>query len=92
MKRKELVRKIAKRTGYKVVDSEVFVAAYEEVIKETLSSGESIELHNFMKLTTKDVSGRIGINPQTKEPVTISPYRKVSIRALKGLKDCVADV
>lgn len=89
MNRKELINKIAEVTESTKVATETFVDAYEEIIKNTLSAGEPVELYNFMKLEVKDVAGRKGRNPRTGEEIQIPPGKKVSLKALKGLKDCV---
>lgn len=91
MNKKQLIEQIAQKCNVSKSAAEIFVTAYENTIKETLSIGERVELFNFMKLEVKDVAGREGRNPQTGAAITIAPYKKVAVKVLKGLKDCAGN-
>lgn len=62
-----------------------------DVIIETLSSGEPVELYGFGKFHVHERAARKGINPQTKEEIEIPSSKVAKFKPLKKLKDAVAN-
>lgn len=58
----------------------------QATIEEALINGEAIELGGFGKLEVKTRSERLGINPVTKEKITIPESKHVSFKTANALK------
>ncbi len=57
------------------------------MIKECLQKGEEVNVGGFGAFKVKERAERIGVNPKTKEKITIEASRSVSFRPSKTLKD-----
>lgn len=65
------------------------ITAFEESVIEAVADGEEVNLAGFMKIGSKDVPARVVRNPKTGETIDKPAGRKVVIKSLKNLKDCV---
>lgn len=72
----------------KVNSKEVLDFLLDEVT-EALADGNSVSLHGFGKFEVRHRAERQGINPSTKEPITIKATNVPAFKAAKGLKDAV---
>ena len=61
-----------------------------EVLTEALVAKEKVTLVGFGTFETKERKERQGINPITKQPITIAAATVPSFSAGKALKDAVA--
>lgn len=90
LKLNELVKLIKKDNE---IYSEKEIKAVLEVafktISERLAHGDSIDINGFGKFSVVDVAARNGINPATKERISIPASKKVRFRIAKKLKDRV---
>lgn len=89
MTKVELVNAVAEKSGLKKSDSEKAVAAVISTITETLQSGDKLSLVGFGTFEVKERKERTGINPRTKEPITIAASKSPTFKAGKALKDAV---
>jgi DNA-binding protein HU-beta len=90
MTKTELIAAVAEKTGMTKKDSEKAVAAVLDAITEALAAGEKISLVGFGTFEVKSRSARKGINPRTKEEITIAASKLPSFKAGKALKDAVS--
>ena len=89
MNRKELVLALSERTEVDRKTVDAVVAAFTEVVTETVASGEPVSLPGFCKFARVDTKERMGRNPATGEPIKIPARRKARITPLKAFKEAV---
>ncbi|MFV0504602.1 MAG: HU family DNA-binding protein [Lachnospirales bacterium] len=89
MNKTELVAAIAEKTDMSKKDSEKFVKAYEEVIKEELVKGGKIQSVGFGTFEVSDRKARKGRNPSTGKEIDIPASKSVKFKVGKALKDAV---
>ena len=89
MKKSDIVAKVAESTGLSKKDSEKAVSAVFASITEGLKKGEKLSLVGFGTFEVKERAARSGINPRTKEPITIAASKSPVFKAGKALKDAV---
>ncbi len=90
MTKAELITAVAEKSGLSKKDSEKAVAAVVDAITEALKGGEKVALVGFGTFETKTRNERKGINPITKEEITIAAATVPSFKAGKALKDAVS--
>ena len=90
MTKAELIGVVAEKTELSKKDSEKAVSAVVEAITEALVKGDKVSLVGFGAFEVKTRSARKGINPRTKEEITIAASKLPSFKAGKALKDAVA--
>ena len=90
MTKAELINAVADRTGLSKKDSEKAVGAVMDVITEALVEGDKVALAGFGTFETKTRNERQGVNPVTKQPMTIAAATVPAFKAGKALKDAVA--
>ena len=89
MTKTELITKIALGSELTKKDAEAALNALFDTITETLKTDEEIALVGFGTFKSTMRAERIGRNPQTGEPMTITAKRAPSFKAGKNLKDSV---
>lgn len=89
MTKAELINAVADRTGLSKKDSEKAVGAVVDVITDALVEGDKVSLVGFGTFETKERQERQGVNPVTKQPMTIAAATVPSFKAGKALKDAV---
>ncbi|MCI5723027.1 MAG: HU family DNA-binding protein [Erysipelotrichaceae bacterium] len=60
-----------------------------DTVSNTLKDGGHVEISGFGKFEVKTRAARTGINPQTKETLTIPETKVPAFKAAKNLKDLV---
>lgn len=90
MTKAELINEVATKAGLSKKDSDKAVTAVVEAITEALAGGEKVSLVGFGTFEVKQRSERKGINPRTKEEITIAASKLPAFKAGKGLKDAVS--
>ena len=90
MTKAELVALVATKAELSKKDSEKAVNAVVEAITEALVKGEKVQLVGFGTFEVKERNERKGINPRTKEEITIAATKAPVFKAGKALKDAVA--
>ena len=60
-----------------------------ELIKQSLQNGEDMMISGFGKFCVREKHQRRGRNPQSGEPMTVSPRRVVTFHYSVGLKEKV---
>ena len=90
MTKADLINVVAQKTGLTTKDSETAVAAVLEAVTEALAGGDKVSLVGFGTFEVKDRAERKGINPRTKEEISIAASKLPSFKAGKALKDAVS--
>ena len=90
MTKAELISVVEDKSGLSKKDSEKAVGAVVEAITEALAAGEKVALVGFGTFEAKVRKERKGVNPITKEEITIAATTVPSFKAGKALKDTVA--
>lgn len=90
MNKTELTNAVAERTGLSKKDVAQIVGATFDIMTESLTQGERVQVFGFGTFETRERSARMGRNPHTKEPCEIPASRVPVFKASKGLKDSVA--
>lgn len=83
----ELAEALAAAHGLTKADAKKYVDAVFASIGDAAAKGEEVSLNGFGKFTTKRTPERQGLNPATKEPITIKAANKISFKPAKALKD-----
>lgn len=89
MNKAELVAAVAEKADMSKKDAEKAVNAVFASIEESLSKNEKVQLVGFGTFEVKDRAERTGLNPQTKEKITIPASKVPGFKAGKALKDAV---
>ena len=75
MTKKDIVLRITDMTGIKQVDVKEVVQKTFDVIIDSLTKNEKVELRNFGVFKIKERKARYGRNPRTGESVPVPPRR-----------------
>ncbi len=86
MNKKQFIRKYAEYANLKICESEKILKSLSELIIETVSSGEKINIHGFFEISTKRVKDRVGTDPRTFKPILIKGGKKVVFKPGSILK------
>ncbi len=90
MNKAELVSAVAEKAGISKKDADKAVAAFTDVIGETLRKGDKVVLVGFGTFEVRERAARTGRNPRTKEAINIPASKVPSFKVGKALKDTVA--
>jgi len=88
--RTELVQAIAAKAGLTNTVADAALKAFQEVLVEQLSAGESVTIPGLLAISRAERSARTGINPQTGEKLEIPAGFRVKLSAGSALKRAVA--
>ena len=87
--KKDLINRIAKRTGTKqVLAKTVIYQFFDEIIAE-LAKGNRIEFRDFGVLETRTTHARTGQNPKTLQRVEVPAKRRVVFKAGRLMREGV---
>ena len=89
MTKANLIDAIAAKAEIKKVDAEKALNAVIDVITEALKAGEKVQITGFGSFDVKQNEEREGVNPATKEKITIKASKTPKFSAGKSLKDAV---
>ena len=89
MNKTELIEKIALGAGLSKTDAKKALDATTAAIKDTLVSGDKIQLVGFGTFSVNERPAREGINPRTGEKIQIPASIKPKFRAGKALKEAI---
>lgn len=89
MNKTQLIDAIVAKTGLKKKDAEAAVVALVDVVAETLSTGDKVQVSGLGSFEVKTRAERTGRNPKTQETITIPASKYPAFSASKALKDIV---
>ena len=90
MNKSELITAISERTGLEKNKVENFLNAFTEVITESVSGGDKVQLVGFGTFEKRHREARAGRNPKTGEPIQIAATDVPAFTAGKLFKDAVS--
>jgi DNA-binding protein HU-beta len=85
----DFVDKLAAKSGLTKKDSAAVVDAFIGVVSEALKKGEEVQFTGFGKFYVQKRQARQGINPQTKQKITIPATKVPKFSAGLALKSAV---
>lgn len=86
MNKTQIIDAVAKETGIKKKDAEAAVNSAFSIIEATLLAGEKVQLVGFGTFEVKNRPERAGINPATRQSITIPASKHLTFAAGKTLK------
>lgn len=89
MNKSELIDALAEKSGLTKVDAGKALDAFTTVVKESMQKGEEITLVGFGSFTIQERAERKGLNPRTKEAITIPAAKVPKFKPGKALKDAL---
>ena len=89
MNKTELVAAMAEQTNLSKKDAEKALAAFTDVVADTLKNGDKIQLVGFGTFEVSMRAEREGRNPQTGETMKIAACKAPKFKAGKALKDAI---
>ncbi len=81
MNKAELVAAVAAKANVSKVEAQKVIDAAVEATAEALKKGESVQLIGFATLSVVEKAERKGINPATKQVITIPAKKAVKFKA-----------
>lgn len=89
MNKTELISAIAEKAGMTKVDAKCALEATLASISEALGKGEKVALIGFGTFAVAEKAERTGINPRTKETITIAARKTVKFKQGAELTDAI---
>ena len=89
MNKSELVEKIAAGAGLSKVDSKKALEATIAAIKDALVAGDKVALVGFGTFSVSERPAREGINPATKEKISIAAKKVAKFKPGAELADAI---
>lgn len=80
MNKTELIAKVAEIAGLSKVDAKKAVDAAIDAVKDALKKGEKVQLPGVLTLSVEERAARKGINPATKQTITIPAKKVVKVK------------
>lgn len=90
MNKTELVAALAAKAGTSKKDAEAVLAAFVDVVGDTLKKGDKVALVGFGTFEARKRAAREGKNPQTGAKIKIAATTVPAFKAGKALKDKIA--
>lgn len=81
MNKSELINAIAEKAGLSKADAKKALEAFTEAVADALVAGDKIALVGFGTFSINEKGERTGINPATKEKITIAAKKVVKFKA-----------
>jgi DNA-binding protein HU-beta len=85
----DFVDKLAAKSGLTKKDAAAVADAFVDVVTEALKKGEEVQFTGFGKFYVQKRQARQGINPQTKQQITIPASKVPKFSAGMALKTAV---
>ena len=89
MNKVELIAAIAEKTSLSKKDAEKCLVAFTDTVTEELKNGGKVALVGFGTFESKTRAQREGVNPKTKERITIPSSKAPSFKAGKTFKEAL---
>ena len=87
MTKPDLIAQVAANTEMSKKSAEQAVNAVFAALSKALSEGETLTISGFGTFEMRERAERQGINPRTREPITIAASRSIVFKPGKSLKD-----
>lgn len=83
----DLIERISNKTGSSKAETQNFVQAFIDTVEGALKNSEDVQITGFGKFYVQNRDAREGINPQTKQKITIPASKVPKFTAGNSLKD-----
>ena len=87
MTKVELIAAVANEANLTKKDAEAAVNSALNAITNALKEGDKVALVGFGTFEVRERAERQGINPRTREPITIAASKSIVFKPGKALKD-----
>lgn len=89
MNKNELIAAIAEKAGLNKVQAKAALDATVEAISKALAEGDKVSLIGFGTFAVVEKGERTGINPRTKETITIAARKAVKFKQGAELTEAI---
>jgi DNA-binding protein HU-beta len=89
MNKTDLIEQIASKTNSSKNDAQKFFDAFTDVVESALQKDDQVQITGFGKFYVQKREARQGINPQTKEKMSIAASKVPKFTAGNALKDAI---
>ena len=89
MNKAELGAALADKFNLPKTQGVSIIETMTEMITDELKKGQEVTIAGFGQFMAKERKGRSGVNPRTKEKITIPPIRVPKFKAGKNLKEAL---
>ena len=87
MNKNELIRAIAEKSGLTIKDAGAAFDGFVDAVTEALKAGDKIQISGFGSYEVKTKAARSGINPKTREKISIGASKTPVFKFGKAYKD-----
>ena len=87
MNKSQLIKAVAEKSELSQKQIGETWKLFEQTILETLNAGDKVQLSGFGTFEVRERAERQGINPRTREPITIAASKSIVFKPGKALKD-----
>lgn len=87
MNKSEFIRNLADKQGVTIREAEENFVSFVETLTDCLKSGEYVHISGFATFSIKEKAARDGVNPKSKEKITIDACRIPTAKFSKAYKD-----
>ena len=89
LQKTEFIKLVAERTGVSQKETKQVIDAALDIISETLAKGDKVTLTGFGTFEVRSRQAREGVNPQTREKISIPATKTPGFSASSTLKEAV---
>ena len=89
MNKTELIAAMAAKAELSKKDAEKALAAFIESVEDALKADDKVQLVGFGTFEVNNRAARQGVNPITKEKITIAASKAPAFKAGKAFKDAI---
>jgi DNA-binding protein HU-beta len=89
MNKNDFVSSVAAKAGLSKADAKKAIDAFCETVSEVLKAGDKLALVGFGTFSVAERGERQGINPATKQPITIAAKKTAKFKGGKELTDAL---
>lgn len=86
MNKTEFIANLAEKAGMTKVQAQKAVNAFAEVVADQMKQGEKITILGFGTFSVTERKQRKGVNPRTKQQITIPARKSVKFKPGAGLE------
>ena len=89
MTKSDLITALSERNDITKKDAERHLSAVLDIITESLASGERVQIVGFGSFEVRERAAREGVNPQTREKMTIAASKVPTFKAGRVLREAI---
>ena len=89
MNKSDLINALSEETAFSKADVARILDSLVRVVERTLARGEKVQWSGFGTFNVSKRAARMGINPSTKEPISLPETTVPKFKPAKSLRDQV---